>query len=89
MSTCRMGASRLAMTWLICSKVFVSATMTRLCVTGSTEMFAVPTVPLLLYWLAAAGAAAEAAAAADRSRRRQSRRRRGRRHRRRVACAWS
>ncbi len=58
MSTCGSGASRLAMTRLICSLVCLSAMTMMLCVTGSTEMIAVPTVPLLLYWLLLAGAAA-------------------------------
>ncbi len=67
--------------------VSVSAVMMRLCVIGSTEMFAVPTVPLLLYGLAAAAERAAAAsrqpppaaAAAKRRRRRRERRRRRRR----------
>src|SRR5208282_3997655 len=50
MSTCGAGASRLAITRRICSVVSLSAMITMLCVTGSTEMTALPTVPLLLYW---------------------------------------
>jgi hypothetical protein len=34
----------------ICSLVSLSAMTMMLCVTGSTEMTALPTVPLLLYW---------------------------------------
>ena len=50
MSTCGSGASRLATTRPICSLVALSAMTMMLCVTGSTEMTALPTWPLLLYW---------------------------------------
>ena len=48
MRTWGFGESRLRMTLLICRAVWASAMTTRLWVCGSTEMRALPTVPLLL-----------------------------------------
>jgi hypothetical protein len=48
MRTWGFGESRLRMTLLIWSAVSESAMTTRLWVCGSTEMSALPTVPLLL-----------------------------------------
>ena len=77
------------MTRRICSLVSLSAMTMMLCVTGSTEMIALPTVPLLLYWLLLELLALRLRVAKRRRSRRIRQSRRIRRRRRPRCCAWS